>query len=106
MLDDLIGQLVGEAAFGRLGRSRRAQVIARLAFGLLGSALGAIGAVHFLRQPLTANVAFHGSVVLLFICLSCFCLFNVALGRRWRWPGIGFLGSLVSMFVTRIALGP
>src|SRR5687768_12416167 len=106
MLDDLIGQLVGEAAFGRLGRSERAQVIARLFFGLLGTVLGAIGAAHFLRQPLTPNVAFHGSVVLLFIFLSCFGLFNVALRRRWPWPGLGFLGSLVSMFVTRIVFGP
>jgi hypothetical protein len=105
MLDGLIGEVIGRAVFGRLGRSQRAQVIARVFFGLLGGGLGALGAAQFLRQPVTPNVAFHGSVVLLFIFLSCFCLFNVALGQRWRWPGFGFLGSLVSMFVTRIAFG-
>ena len=38
MLDDLLGHLVGEVAFGRLGRSRRAQLLCRLFFGLLGAA--------------------------------------------------------------------
>jgi hypothetical protein len=105
MLDELIAQLVGEAAFGRLAPSRRAQILARLFFGLLGTALGAIGAVHFLLRPMAANPGLHASMVLLFVFLACFCLFNVALLRRWKWPGLGFLGCLVSMFVMRIAFG-
>jgi hypothetical protein len=105
MLDDLIGQLLGEAVSRRLGHSTRAQVLARMFFGVLGAVLGAIGAVHFLRRPLPSNVAMHASMVMVFVFLSCFSFFNVALHRSWRWPGLALLASLVSMFVTRIALG-
>jgi hypothetical protein len=41
----------------------------------------------------------------LFVFLACLCLVNVAFLRRWRWPGLGLLGRLVSMFVMRIAFG-
>ena len=105
MLDELIAQLVGEAAFARLAPSRRAQILTRVFFGLLGTALGAIGVVYVLLRPRTPNPGLHASMVLLFVFLACFCLFNVALVRRWRWPGLGFLGCLVSMFVMRIAFG-
>jgi hypothetical protein len=105
MLDDLIGQLLGEAVSRRLGQSKRTQVLARLFFGLIGTVLGAIGTVHFLRRPLPSNVAMHASMVMVFVFLSCFSLFNVALFRPWRWPGLALLASLVSIFVTRIAFG-
>jgi hypothetical protein len=105
MFDDLIGQLLGQAVSRRLGHSERAQLLARLFFGGLGAVLGAIGAVHLLRRPLPSNVATHVSMVLVFGFLGCFSLFNVALHRSWRWPGLALLASLVSMFVTRIVFG-
>ena len=37
MIDDLLGELFGEAVFGRLSRSRRGQLLTRLFFGLLGA---------------------------------------------------------------------
>lgn len=106
MLDDLLGQLVGEAAFGRLGRSRRAQLIFRLFFGLLGAALGLTGAIYTWRRPIvTTSVAMHASMIAVFLSLACFSLFNVGMARPWRWPGICFVVSFVLMFVTRIAFG-
>lgn len=107
MLDELLVHIVGEAVFGRLNRSERARLVARVAFGLLGAALGAAGAVHFATrgEPIT-NAGMFASVVLLFLCMSAFFLFNVALHRPWRWPGVGFVLSFVSLFATRIALGP
>lgn len=107
MLDDLLAQIFGEAAFGRLGRSRRAQLLARVFFGLLGAGLGAVGAVHFLRETgLTDNIAMRGSMVAMFAFLACFSLFNVALARSWRWPGQLFVTSFVALFLSRILLGP
>ncbi len=106
MLDDLLGQVLGEAAFGRLGHSRRAQLMFRLFFGVLGAALGLIGAIYMWRRPtVTTNVAMHASMIAVFLSLSCFSLFNVGMARSWRWPGICFVVSFVSMFVARIAFG-
>ena len=42
----------------------------------------------------------------LFVFLACFSLFNVALGRRWRWPGICFALSFAGLFAARILFGP
>ena len=107
MLDDLLGQLVGEAMFGRLNRSRQAQLVVRLFFGLLGAALGITGAVYFLtRSDLTTNPALRVSMAGMLIFLACFSLFNVAFRRLWRWPGLSFIGSFIAMFVVRIAYGP
>ena len=33
-------------------------------------------------------------------------LFNVALHRPWRWPGLGFVLSFVALFAARILFGP
>ncbi len=106
MLDDLIGQILGEVAFGRLGRSRRAQLLLRLFFGVLGAGLGTVGAVHFARTAGTSNAAMRASVIAMFLALACVALCNVGLGRRWKWPTLLFAGAFVSMFVTRLALGP
>ena len=106
MLDDVLAGLLGEAVFGRLRHTRRAELIARLFFGLLGTGLGLAGAVYLLRTVETRNALLLASMTALFVFLSCFCLFNVALARTWRWPGIGFVCSLVLIFVTRVALGP
>lgn len=107
MIDDLLGELFGEAVFGRLSRSRRAQLLARLFFGLLGALLGLIGAWHFTvgRRDVT-NPVMQTSIIAIFLFLACFSLFNVALGRRWRWPGICFALSLVGLFAARILLVP
>ena len=105
MIDDLVGHLLGEAAFGRLSRTRQAQLIARLFFGLIGAALGVAGALYMLRSPQTTNVSFLLSTVALFVSMAAFWLFNVALGRRWKWPAVTFGLSFVLMFVTRIAFG-
>ena len=48
----------------------------------------------------------RGSMVAMFVCLACFCLFNVALARKWRWPGLGFVWSFVGLIVSRLVLGP
>jgi hypothetical protein len=106
VIDDILAGIFGEVVLGGRGASRRAQLLARLFFGLLGAALGVAGALHFLRQPdLTTNTALRASIVSLFAGLACFFLFNVALARKWRWPGLLFVVSFVSLFVTRIAFG-
>jgi hypothetical protein len=107
VIDDILADVFGGLAFGRLGRSKRAQLVARLAFGLLGAALAVIGAWHFALAALPgAGSAMRASAVALFLFLGCFSLFNVALARRWRWPGRLFLASLLALFVARIAFGP
>jgi len=107
VFDDLLGELFGEAVSRRLGNSRRAQLLARVFFGLLGAGLGIAGAVHFARRPdLTSNTPMWISMIALFVFLSSFSLFNVGLGRTWRWPGKLFLVSLVALFMTRILFGP
>jgi predicted acyltransferase len=107
MIDDLLGELFGEVILGRLGRSRRAQLLARLFFGLLGALLGLAGALHFTvgRRGLT-NPVMQACAIALFLFLACFSLFNVALGRRWRWPGICFALNFAGLFAARILVGP
>jgi hypothetical protein len=106
MIDDILAGLFGEMAFGRLNNTKRAQLIARLFFGIPGAVLAVIGCYHFLSSATTSNVAMQASVVALFLFLGCFSLFNVALGRKWRWPGKLFILSLAALFVTRILFGP
>ena len=106
MIDDLLGDLFGQAVFGRLGRSRRAQLMCRVAFGLLGGVLGLAGAVHFgFRSEITGNMAMRCSMIALFLFLASFSLFNVGLGRKWRWPGRLFVVSFIALFATRILFG-
>lgn len=106
MLDELVAGVL-EAAFGRFEPSARARLLFRLFFGLLATALGLAGAWLFLSvERDIPNPALRGSIVAVFLFLAAFALFNVALGRRWRWPGIGFLIAFVAVFATRILLGP
>jgi hypothetical protein len=106
MIDDLLGTLFEGATVEKLNNSRRVQLLFRILFGLIGGALGAIGAVHFgLTAGLTDNVAMRASFAALFVFLACFSLFNIALGRPWRWPGKLFLASLAAIFITRILWG-
>ena len=107
MIDEALVQIFGEALFGRLGASARSRLLARLFFGLLGAALGIVGAfVIAERTASSPNLVLRVSIVALFAFLSAFSLFNIALARRWRWPGILFLVSLAATFVARIAIGP
>ena len=106
MMDDLLAHLFGEALFGRLSPSRRTQLLFRVLFGLVGAGLGVTGAVHFgFKDDLTQNTALRLSMVSLFVFLASFSLFNVALGRKWRWPGVLFVISFLLLFATRIIFG-
>jgi len=107
MIGEILAEIIGEAAFGRLSRSQRAQLLTRIGFGLLGAFLGIAGVVHFsVAQRPISNYPMHASMIALFVCMASFFLFNVALHRRWRWPGVGFVLSFISLFITRILLGP
>jgi hypothetical protein len=107
MIDEILIGLFGAALFGRLGKSRRARLLARVFFGLLGAGLGVAGAIHVARGGVVgANDAMRVTMAALFGFLAAFFLFNVALGRKWRWPGVMFAVSLVALFVTRLAFGP
>lgn len=105
MIDEILVGLLGEAAFGRLGRSQRAQLLARLFFGLLGCALGIVGAVYMQQRQGIGNAAMRGSMVAVFVFLACFCLFNVALARTWRWPGVLLIVSFIALVAVRILFG-
>jgi hypothetical protein len=107
MIDEMLAEIFGEVAFGRLSKSRRAQLIARVFFGLLGTGLSVAGAVHFmLNDRHGVNAVLRANMVLMFVLLGCFCLFNIALARRWRWPGVLFVVSFIGLFVIRIVFGP
>ena len=105
MLDDLLAGLFGEALLGRLPTSRRARLVARHFFGLLGAGLGITGAIYILRTARTQNLGVLASMVAMFAGLAAFSLFNVAFGRAWRWPGLFFVASFVTLFLSRILLG-
>ena len=107
MIDEALVQIFGEAVFGRLGTSARSRLLARLFFGLLGAALGVVGAfVIAERTASSPSLALRVSIVALFVFLSAFSLFNVAFARSWRWPGVLLVASLLATFVARIAFGP
>lgn len=106
MIDDLLGALFEGATVENLSNSRRVQLLFRILFGLIGGGLGAVGAVHFgFNTELTENVAMRVCFAALFVFLGCFSLFNIALGRPWRWPGKLFLASLAAIFITRFLWG-
>ena len=105
MIDEILGGVFAEAVIGRFGNSRRAQLILRLFFGLLGGALGLTGAVHVVLEG-RGTVPFRICAAAIMIFLAAFWLFNVALGHKWRWPGVLFVASFVGLFVSRILFGP
>ena len=105
-LDDLVGQLFGQVLSDKLGRSRRAQLVARLFFGLLGAGLGLIGCIWvFAGIETLASVHMRASMAAVFFFMACFFGANVGLARRWRWPALGFAASFVALIVGRLALG-
>jgi hypothetical protein len=105
VISEILFELFGEAAFGRLSRSRKAQVVVRVFFGLLGTGLGLAGAYHFLARVPPSNRLMHASMVAVFLFMAALFFFNVACKRPWRWPIVGVAVSFVAMFVTRIAFG-
>jgi hypothetical protein len=105
-LDDLLGRIFAESVLGGLGRTRRAQLLCRMFFGLLGTGLCLAGACHFLVNPPSAgSPALHLSMVGLFLAVASFFGFNVMLARRWTWPIIAIVASLVAMFAVRLLVG-
>ena len=98
-LDDLLDGVGSD-----LGKSRRAQTVIRVLFGVLGVALSAAGARHMTGYD--ASLHFRGAAVLLFVFLGAFFLVNVTLARPAGWPWKGLLASFVLLFVVRIVLGP
>lgn len=106
MIDELLVQLFGEAVFGRYSPSRRTQLLVRLAFGLLGAALGIAGAAWMLLRPDGASPPMRFALALLFISVGTFWLLHLGLARTWRWPGILVAASLVALIAARFILGP
>ena len=102
MFDDLFEDI----DFG--GRtSKRTQTIFRIGFGAIGFFLAIAGMVHVLFSAKYASVGlpFRLAGANLFAFLGLFCALNVALHKPWRWPGRGFLASLVLLIVVRIVFG-
>jgi hypothetical protein len=102
-LDDLLGSIFDDADLGTI-RSRRAQLIARMAFGLTGAALCLAGAWIFLtRDGLGGSAVMQGAMAVVFVGLAACCLFNVMLARPWKWPWLLALASLVLLFASAVA---
>ena len=85
---------------------RRAKIVLRLLFGLLGLGLGAAGTWHMLMGDVEGGPHLRTVAASMFAFLALFFALNVALLKPWRWPGLGFCASLVLLFAVRIVLGP
>jgi hypothetical protein len=85
-------------------KSKRAQTVIRVLFGLLGLLLSAAGAWHMLGYD--ASVHFRLAAVVLFFFVGAFFLVTVILASKASWPWKGFLLSFVLLFVVRILFGP
>jgi len=103
MIDDIIGDILGDIAAGS-NPSKRYQGLIRIIFGLLGAVLSAAGMVK--TYAYDAGLAFRLAGIFLFAMLFCFCGFNIVLHRKWKWPGRLFLLSLPLLFAVRIIFGP
>jgi hypothetical protein len=97
-LDDLLD------GFGPDLKSKRAQAVIRVLFGLLGLVLSAAGAWRM--RGYDAGLHFRLTAALLFFFLGAFFLVNVIMVRKTSWPWKGFLLSFVLLFVVRILFGP
>ena len=89
MFDDWLSELFGEAVFGRLGHSRRAQLLARMFFGLLGAR--ARNRRHYSLRPSAgpheqhSHVDLHDGHVRVpgeFFALQCRARSSVGLARQ------------------------
>jgi hypothetical protein len=103
MLDDLIETLFDDVDLGLKG-SQRGQVVWRIFFGGMGVLLSGVGMWHMLFR-VEGGLHLRLGATLMFALLAAFCLFNVCLLKKWRWPGRLFLASFVLLFVLRITLG-
>jgi disulfide bond formation protein DsbB len=104
VLDDLLVHLFGHAVFGRYDPSARTRLLVRLAFGLLGAALGVAGAVHVLMRA-EPGAHLRLATAALLLSFGSFWLLNVGLARTWRWPGVLTLASLIALLGARLLLG-
>lgn len=83
----------------------RAVWIARLFFGLLGTALCAFGAVHLWRGDTIPGLPLKATAVGSMLALAAFFPCNVVLQRQRRWPLWLVVQGLPLLFVVRIAFG-
>jgi hypothetical protein len=58
-----------------------------------------------LQRQGIGSATMRGSMVGVFVFLACFCLFNVAWARKWRWPGVLLILSFIALFAARILFG-
>ena len=103
MIGDIIGDIIGEIISSE-EPSKKAQAVIRILFGLAGVALSIAGAVKTVSYD--AGLAFRMAGLFMFGMLTCFCGFNIALFRKWKWPGRLLLLSLLLLFAVRIIFGP
>ncbi|MFZ5496117.1 MAG: hypothetical protein ACOZE5_12380 [Verrucomicrobiota bacterium] len=103
MLDDLLETLLTDVDLG-LKSSRRTQVILRIFFGALGVLLSAAGVWQMLFR-LQGGLHLRLCAASMFGLLAAFCLCNVCLLKKWRWPGVLFAISFGMLFVVRIVFG-
>ncbi len=75
----------------------------RLFFGILGTGLSTAG--MYFTMGFEAGLHFRLAGAVMFFFLACFCFFNIALFKRWGWPGRFFLFSFGGLFVVRILFG-
>lgn len=90
--------------FGPDLKSKRAQALIRVLFGLLGLVLSAAGAWHM--RSYDASLHFRIAGAILFFFLGAFFLVNVILTSKASWSWKGFILSFVLLFVVRIVFGP
>jgi hypothetical protein len=102
-LDDLLGTLFEDADLGT-SRSRRTTLVARMAFGLIGATLCLAGAYVFLtRADPGGTPVLRVCMAAVFASIAAFCLFNVMLGRSWKWPWLSVAACVIALFATRLA---
>jgi hypothetical protein len=85
--------------------SPRGQAIARWFFGLLGTGLCVFGALHLWLTQKIPGLPLRLAAVSLFASIAVFCLANIALQRRWRWPLWWVALGLPLLFVVRFVFG-
>ena len=85
-------------------KSKRAQAVIRVLFGLMGLVLSVAGAWHM--RGYDAGLHFRVAGAILFFFLGAFFLVNVILARKASWSWKGLLLSFVLLFVVRIVFGP
>ena len=101
MLDDLFESFDLPPSPGRRG-----QTVIRVLVGLVGALLALAGLYKGIVEGFGgAGLMFRAAGCLVFGFLLCLCMFNVALHRPWRWPGLGFVASLVAIFLVRVIFG-